>query len=85
MVSQKNADLPISAGCIICVVIFGSAMVRDAAAGDARVVLAQHDPRVESAKLPETFPQDESLEAKMAPLSPEGQGRRSNWIAGTGR
>jgi hypothetical protein len=71
MVSQKNASLPIFAGCIICVVIFGSALVRGAAAGDARVVLAQQGPRVESVNLPETFPQDESLEAKMARRFPQ--------------
>ena len=71
MVSQKNAGLLISAGCIICVVIFGSALVRGAAAGDARVVLAQQGPRVESVNLPETFPQDESLEAKMARRFPQ--------------
>jgi hypothetical protein len=71
MVSQKNAGLPISVGCIICVVIFGSALVRGAVAADARVVLAQQDPRVESVNLPETFSQDESLEAKMARRFPQ--------------
>jgi hypothetical protein len=71
MVWKKNAGLPISAGCIICVVIFGGASIRGAAADDARVVLAQQGPQVESANLPETFPQDESLEAKMARRFPQ--------------
>jgi hypothetical protein len=71
MVGQKIAGLPISAGCIICVVIFGSTSVRGAAADDARAVLAQPGPEVESANLPEAFPQDESLEAKMARRFPQ--------------
>jgi hypothetical protein len=71
MVWQKNAGPPISAGCITCVVIFGSFSIRDAAADDARAVLAQQGLRLEYANLPETFPQDESLEAKMARRFPQ--------------
>jgi PRC-barrel domain len=72
MVWQKNAGLPISTGCTICVVIFGSASIRDAAADDARVVLVQHGLQVEYVNnLPETFPQNESLEAKMARRFPQ--------------
>jgi hypothetical protein len=71
MVWQKNHGLPISAGCIICVVMFGSASFRDAAADDARVALAQQGLQVEYANIPETLPQDESLEAKMARRFPQ--------------
>ena len=70
MVWKKNAGLPISAGCIICVAIFGGAPIRDAAADDS-VVLAQQGPQGESANLHEAFPQDESLEAKMARRFPQ--------------
>jgi hypothetical protein len=71
MVWQKKTGLPISAGCIICVVIFGGASIRGAATDDARVVPAQQGPQVESANVPETFPQDESLEAKWARRFPQ--------------
>jgi hypothetical protein len=66
----KKVGLPIS-GCIICVAIFSNTSVRGAAAYDARVVLAQQGPQVESPNIPETVPQDESLEAKMAGRFPQ--------------
>src|SRR5258707_13516701 len=69
MVWQNNAGVLISAGWTICAVIFTSASIQTA--GVARVVLAQQGPPVESANLPETFPQDESLEAKMARRFPQ--------------
>jgi len=53
------------------VVIFGGPSIQGAAADDARVVSAQQGPQVESANLPDTFPQDESLEAKMARRFPQ--------------
>jgi hypothetical protein len=71
MVWQKDAGPPISAGCITCVVIFGSVWIRDVAADDARAALAQQGVRVEYANLPEAFPQDESLEAKWARRFPQ--------------
>jgi hypothetical protein len=41
MVWQKNVGLPISAGCIICVVIFGSGPIRDAAADYVCIALTR--------------------------------------------
>ena len=70
MVWQKDARLPISAGCIICVLISGSASIRGVAAEHARV-LAQEGPQVESANVLETFPQDESLEGRWARRFPQ--------------
>jgi hypothetical protein len=69
MVWQNNASVLISAALTVCAVIFTSASIQTA--GVARVVLAQQGPPVESANLPETFPQDESLEAKMARRFPQ--------------
>src|SRR5467141_5316832 len=69
MVWQNNASVLISAALTVCAVIFTSASIQ--AAGVARVVLAQQGAPVESANLPGTFPQDESLEAKMARRFPQ--------------
>jgi hypothetical protein len=71
MVWQNNPGVLISAGWIICVVIFGSASIGGAAAGDAAIMAGQQRPLAESSNHHETLPQDESLEAKMARRFPQ--------------
>jgi hypothetical protein len=71
MVWQNSAGVRICAGLTICLVIFGGASFEAAAADDSRIMLAQQGSPAQSAAPPETFPQDESLEAKMARRFPQ--------------
>ncbi len=52
-------------------VIFGSASIAGAAAGDAGIMAGQQRPLTDSSNHHETLPQDESLEAKMARRFPQ--------------
>jgi len=70
MVWQNNAGVRMSAALTVCIMMFGSTSIEAATADDSRIVLIRHEPSV-AANPPDTFPQDESLEAKMARRFPQ--------------